>query len=163
MKYQTTLLEDAIKKFYNHLNIHKPSQLDMREIANLLKIPIHFLPIHSRTYKGEIIIDSRLPPEVQWEDFGHELCHILLQYGNQIININTLFLEYQEWKANNFMLHFCIPTFMLQKYKIHTIKEGVPLIRDKFGVRNEIAVKKLIHFRNQLIQSNSKTTYWFYK
>ncbi|MBP2079629.1 ImmA/IrrE family metallo-endopeptidase [Oceanobacillus polygoni] len=163
MKYQSTLLEDAIKKFYNQLNIHNPSQLDMREIAKSLNIPIHFLPIHSRTYNGEIIIDSRLPPEIQWEDFGHELCHILLQYGNQIININTLFLEYQEWKANNFALHFCVPTFMLQKYKISTINEGIYIIKNKFNVTDEIAKKRLNHYRNQLIQSNSKTTYWFYK
>ena len=55
--------------------------------------------------------------------------------------VNTLFLEYQEWKANNFALHFCVPTFMLQRYKIHTIKEGVSLIRVEFGVSNEIAEK----------------------
>lgn len=154
MKYQTTLLEDSIKEFYQKLNIYTPKQLSMREIARKLNIKLTFINISSRTYKGEIIIDSRLSPEEQWADFAHELCHVLLQYGNQIITLNSLFLEYQEWKANNFALHFCVPTFMLLEYKINSINEGVPLIKDKFGVRKEIAEKKLDHFRNQLIQSN---------
>ncbi|MEK4303693.1 ImmA/IrrE family metallo-endopeptidase [Oceanobacillus sp. FSL K6-0251] len=155
MKYHTTLLEDSIKQFYFYLNIYHPQQLDMIKIAELLKIKIHFAPFSSSTFRGEIIIDSRLAPEQQWEDFGHELCHVLFQYGNQILNINSLFLEYQEWKANNFALHFCVPTFMLQKYKIATIPDGISFITNKFQVRQEIAEKRLIHFRNQLIISNS--------
>ena len=154
MKYHTTLLEDAVKHLYVNLGIYYPHQLNILEIAEYLGIKVHFFDITSRVYKKEIIIDSRLSPEQQWEDFGHELCHLLLQYGNQILYINSLFLEYQEWKANNFALHFCVPTFMLQKYKIASITDGIPFITNKFQVRQEIAEKKLIHFRNQLIISN---------
>lgn len=150
MNYHTSLLEDTIKHIYFQLNIYTPQQLDMLKIAELLKIPIHFEPMSSRTYKGEIIIDSRLSPAKQWEDFGHELCHILLQYGNQILNLNSLFHEYQEWKANNFALHFCIPTFMLLKYEIATINEGIPIVKNNFNVTQEIAKRKLLHFRNKL-------------
>ncbi|WP_368483305.1 ImmA/IrrE family metallo-endopeptidase [Oceanobacillus sojae] len=39
-------------------------------------------------------MDSRLSPEEQWLDFAHELCHVLLQYGNQIINLNNLYIQY---------------------------------------------------------------------
>lgn len=42
--------------------------------------------------------------------------------------LNSLYLEYQEWKANNFVLHICIPTFMLRKsllqHKIDSIPEA---------------------------------------
>ncbi|UJL46816.1 ImmA/IrrE family metallo-endopeptidase [Virgibacillus sp. NKC19-16] len=150
MNYHTTLLEDAIEQFYFSLNIHHPQELKMKAIAELLEIPIHFVPISSRTYNGEIIIDSRLSPELQWEHFGHELCHVLLHFGNQILNINTLFFQYQEWKANNFMLHFCVPTFMLQKYNITNINEGIPFIMEEFKVTQEMAEIRLNHFRNQL-------------
>ncbi len=131
----------------------------MLDIAELLRINVHFIEISSRTYENEIIIDSRLTTEEQWEDFAHELGHVLFQHGNQILHINSLFLEYQEWKANNFALHFCVPTFMLQKslikYKIANIPEGIPLIRNKFNVTHEIAEKRLNHFRNQLQISKS--------
>lgn len=141
MKYHSTLLEDAVKHLYVNLGIYYPHQLDILAIAEYLEIKVHFWNVTSRIYKKEIIIDSRLSPEQQWEDFGHELCHLLLQYGNQILYINSLFLEYQEWKANNFALHFCVPTFMLQKYKIATITDGIPFITNKFQVRQEIAEK----------------------
>ncbi|MCJ7842639.1 ImmA/IrrE family metallo-endopeptidase [Lederbergia sp. NSJ-179] len=154
LNYHTTLLEDTVKKIYSHLDIYHPRQLDTLEIANSLDIKVHFINISSRTYKGEIIIDSRLSPEEQWEDFAHELCHVLLQYGNQIINLDSLFLKYQEWKANNFALHFCVPTFMLQKslliHKIASIPEAIPFIKNQYNVTDEIAEKRLIHFRNQL-------------
>lgn len=159
LNYQTTLLEETIKDIYLDLKIYHPRQLDILEIADLLNIKVHFINLSSRTYKGEIIIDSRLSPEEQWEDFAHELCHVLFQYGNQILNINSLFLEYQEWKANNFALHFCVPTFMLQKsllkHKIESIPEAIPYIINNYNVTDKIALKKLIHFRNQLIVSNS--------
>lgn len=150
MKYHTTLLEDAIKHFYVDLGIYYPHQLDILEIADYLGIKVYFWDISSRVYKKEIIIDSRLSPEEQWEDFGHELCHLLLQYGNQILHLNNLFLAYQEWKANNFALHFCVPTFILIKYEIANIPEGIPFITKTFNVTQKFAQKRLIHFRNQL-------------
>lgn len=154
LNYHTTLLEETIKDIYCDLNIYHPCQLDILEIADLLNIKVHFINLSSRSYKSEIIIDSRLSPEEQWEDFAHELCHVLFQYGNQILNINSLFLEYQEWKANNFALHFCVPTFMLQQsllnHKIESIPEAIPYIKNRYNVTDEIALKKLIHFRNQL-------------
>ncbi|GAB2558529.1 ImmA/IrrE family metallo-endopeptidase [Gracilibacillus alcaliphilus] len=158
MIYNTTLLEDAIKEIHSHIKIYHPQQLDMLIIADRLKVTVHFQPITSRAYEGEIIIDSRLSPEQQWEDFAHELCHILLQHGNQILSLNNLlieFLKYQEWKAHNFALHFCVPTFMLQKYEITNISESIPLIKENFNVTYEVAEKRLNHFRNRLLESNS--------
>ncbi|WP_373290650.1 ImmA/IrrE family metallo-endopeptidase [Oceanobacillus neutriphilus] len=90
-----------------------------------------------------------MDPE-QWLDFAHELCHVLLQYGNQIINLNNLYIQYQEWKANNFALHFCVPTFMLLEYKINTTNEAINIIKNKFYVTDKIAKKRVIHFENQL-------------
>ncbi|MCG5104671.1 ImmA/IrrE family metallo-endopeptidase [Oceanobacillus alkalisoli] len=153
MKYQTTILEDSVKYLYKDLGIYCPHQLDMMEIADYLGIKVYFLDISSRVYKKEIIIDSRLSPEQQWEDFGHELCHLLLQYGNQILHLNNLFLEYQERKANNFALHFCVPTFILLKYEIVNMNEGIHFITKTFNVTERFAQKRLIHFRNQLLMS----------
>lgn len=37
--------------------------------------------------------------------------------------IRLLYGKYQEWKATNFMFHFCVPTFMIQKYSITSLKK----------------------------------------
>ncbi|WP_149865378.1 ImmA/IrrE family metallo-endopeptidase [Bacillus zhangzhouensis] len=31
------------------------------------------------------LINTRLSPQEQWQDFGHELCHALRHEGNQLI------------------------------------------------------------------------------
>ncbi|MBM7707106.1 Zn-dependent peptidase ImmA (M78 family) [Chryseomicrobium aureum] len=158
MKYQTTLLEDWIKEFYLNIDIYYPDQLDLLKIADRLGILVHFEEFSSRIYNGEIIIDCRLSPEEQWQDFAHELCHLLRQDGNQLLLMCDPLLDLQEAKADNFSLHFCVPTFMLLKYKItnyFNVQDGIPFVTKKFKVTQEFANKRLIHFRNQLQLSKS--------
>ncbi|MDM5197022.1 ImmA/IrrE family metallo-endopeptidase [Fictibacillus enclensis] len=158
MKYQTTLLEDWIKEFYFNIDVYFSDQLDLLDIADRLGIFIHFEGFSSRVYNGEIIIDCRLSREEQWQDFAHELCHLLRQDGNQLLLMRNPFLDIQEAKAENFALHFCVPTFMLLKYKIANylnVQDGIPFVTKEFKVTKEFANKRLIHFRNQIQQSKS--------
>lgn len=158
MKYQTTLLEDWIKEFYFNIDVYYSHQLDLLDIADRLGILIHFEKFSSRVYNGEIIIDSRLSPEEQWQDFGHELCHLLRQEGNQLLLMSNQLLDIQEAKAESFALHFCVPTFMLLKNNISNyvnVQYGIPFVTEKFNVTDEFAKKRLIHFQNQIQQSKS--------
>ena len=60
----------------------------MITISSKLNIWLHFAPFGSRaiyrTNLPSIIIDNRKAIPHQWEDFGHELCHILFHVGNQL-------------------------------------------------------------------------------
>ncbi|MEC0490213.1 ImmA/IrrE family metallo-endopeptidase [Bacillus licheniformis] len=158
MKYQTTLLEDWIKEFYLNIDIYHPHQLDLLDIADRLGIFIHYAEFSSRVYNGEIIIDSRISSKEQWEDFGHELCHLLRQEGNQLLLMGNQLLDFQEAKAENFALQFCVPSFMLLQNKVVnylSIQDSIPFVVEKFNVTEEFAMKRLIHFRNQLQSSMS--------
>jgi Zn-dependent peptidase ImmA (M78 family) len=157
MQYQSSLLEDWIQNFYSHLDIYHPHQLDFLEIARRLGLYVHFQKFSSRIYAGEIIIDERLSPEEQYEDFAHELCHLYRQYGNQL-SMNKEFLLLQEAKAENFSLHFCIPTFMLLRYEIANfldIEAGVPFITKEFSVTEEFARERLKQFKRKILQAKS--------
>lgn len=157
MNYQTTLLEDWIKNFYYKIDIYHPHQLDILEISGRLGIYIDFRNMTSRIYEDDIIIDKRLSPEQQWEEFGHELGHYYRQEGNQLL-MHKDFLDLQEYKAENFALHFCIPTFMLLNYQISNyvnIKDGIKFVSEKFNVTQGFAQRRLSHFRNQIQQSIS--------
>jgi Zn-dependent peptidase ImmA (M78 family) len=165
MKYQTTLLEDWIKEFYFNIDVYYPRQLDLLDIAARLGIFVHFKEFSSRVYNEEIIIDSRLSPEEQWQDFAHELCHLLRQDGNQLLLMHNPFLDIQEAKAENFALHFCVPTFMLLQYKItnfSNVQDGISFVTEKFNVTQEFANKRLVHFRNQLQLSKSDQEFRVY-
>lgn len=161
--YNTTQIEDYIQKLYQSLSIFIPEQIDMLTIAHKLNIWLHFAPFGSRAIcidnLPSIIIDNRIMGYQQWEDFGHELCHVLFHVGNQIY-IPKLFLEYQEAKANNFMLHFCIPTFMLRSLDLpETKKAAIYLIAKTFNVSYHIAERRLSHYENQILSSHLQNVF----
>ncbi|PGU99385.1 MULTISPECIES: ImmA/IrrE family metallo-endopeptidase [Bacillus cereus group] len=156
--YYTTQIEDYIKKLYYSISIVLPEDIDMIKISHKLDIWLHFASFGSRAIcrndLSSIIIDNRQSIQHQWEDFGHELCHILFHSGNQL-QIPKMFLDYQEAKAKNFMLHFCIPTFMLRALDFpDTRVEAIYLITETFNVSFETAHKRLLHYENQLLASH---------
>ncbi|HDR7446057.1 TPA: ImmA/IrrE family metallo-endopeptidase [Bacillus toyonensis] len=155
--YYTTQLEDYVYNLYHSISIYTPEQIDMSAIAQKLNIWVHFVPFGSRAICRDnllsIIIDNRNTRYHQWEDFGHELCHVLLHVGNQLY-MPKLFLNYQEAKANNFMLHFCIPTFMLRALDLpETKNEAIQFIAKTFNVSFQIAERRLLHYENQILAS----------
>lgn len=156
--YYTTHIEDYIEELYHSLSIFDPEQIDMIIISQKMNIWVHFVPFGSRAIcrndLPSIFIDSRNTMYHQWEDFGHELCHILFHVGNQL-RMPKMFLDYQETKAKNFMLHFCIPTFMLRKLVLPDSRvEAISLIADTFNVSLESANDRLLHYENQLLASH---------
>jgi Zn-dependent peptidase ImmA (M78 family) len=151
MNYQTSLLEDWIYQFYKQIGISSPGQLDFRVIADCLGIQLEFWEVSSRLYKKKLIIDSRLTPQEQWEDFAHEICHKLRHSGNHM-TMPDMFLELQEFQANHFSYHFCVPTFMLRKLNFQkSRKETVYLIADIFNVTYALADKRLAMYENKML------------
>lgn len=157
MHYTTTHLEDWVKEFYNGLGIFHPHQLDFLDISNRLGFGVHFQDISSRYFRGDIIIDKRLSPQEQWQDFAHELGHALRHGGNQLY-MSKSFINLQENQAKTFMYHFCVPTFMLLNYEItnyYNIYDGISFVVEKFKVTDSFAEERLIHFRNKINQAKS--------
>ncbi|MCU7663394.1 MULTISPECIES: ImmA/IrrE family metallo-endopeptidase [Bacillus] len=152
--YYTTQLEDYIQHMYHSLSIIVPEQIDMIEIANKLNIWLYCAPFGSHAIERNgmysLIIDNRQTKQKQWEDFGHELCHILLHSGNQLL-MSKMFLDYQEAKAKNFELQFCIPTFMLRNLSPSYLTAH--FIAETFNVSLQFAEKRLLRFENQLLAS----------
>ncbi|WP_419962057.1 ImmA/IrrE family metallo-endopeptidase [Psychrobacillus sp. BM2] len=143
MGYTYNLMEEYVKKMYNSIGIYWPHQLDMEEIAARLGKTIIFLPYGSMTVSDAVLIDDRLTECEQWQDFGHELCHIEWHNGNQRV-LPFSFMEYQEWKASNFAYHACVPTFMLDKLELpNTEAKAIWVIQEKFGVERDFAEKRL--------------------
>lgn len=114
--YTFSHLEDFIRNVYLKLNIKSPAKSHLQEITDTLNIGIFYHPSPSQALRFDdryyIFLDSRLPADIQFEEFGHELGHVLLHTGNQESMLNS-YRHYQECKANLFALHFCVPSFML--------------------------------------------------
>jgi Zn-dependent peptidase ImmA (M78 family) len=150
MKYQTTLLEDWIEIFYSRIGINHPRQLDIHTIANRLGYSVIYRDISSRFYNDSVIIDERLSPQEQWQEFAHEVCHLERHAGNQLV-MPQPFMELQEYQANLFAYHFCVPSFMLLKLAIpNSNKQAIYFLANTFNVTLDFAVYRLELFRNRI-------------
>jgi Zn-dependent peptidase ImmA (M78 family) len=156
--YHTTRLEDYTENLYHSLAIFAPEQMDIMEIAQKLNIWVYFAPIGScaleRNGLLSIVLDERKSSQEQFEDFAHEVAHLFFHAGNQL-NMPKMFLDYQEAKAHNFAMQFCIPTFMLQKLSLPTTKsEAIHMLSHTFNVTPQLADKRLVHYQNQVLASH---------
>ncbi|MFC4600688.1 ImmA/IrrE family metallo-endopeptidase [Cohnella hongkongensis] len=145
--YRTTPLEQWVEHLWIKSGIVAPCQLNVEEVASRLDVWVHFMNDTSRAldYMGmrSILVDRRLDREAQWEDFLHELCHVLRHAGNQTV-MPKLFCEGQEAEANRFVLYAAIPFFMLRHLKLPArMDEAVETIALHFGVTFELARKRL--------------------
>ncbi|WP_407969038.1 ImmA/IrrE family metallo-endopeptidase [Bacillus altitudinis] len=146
-------LEEEVKKIYTKLNMFTPESIDMERIAVALKIWLHFERRPSIVFcvngSYSMVIDKRLNKKQQWEEFGHELCHVIKHYGNQF-DMHKLFRELQEFQAKQFMYHFCVPTFMLQKMRLPPLQsEAIKFIGDAFNVTYSFAARRLEIFERK--------------
>ncbi|WP_244294829.1 ImmA/IrrE family metallo-endopeptidase [Lysinibacillus fusiformis] len=153
-----THTEEYIKTFYLTIGISSPQDIQFLEISNHLGISTFYWSEQSQALftgnKRFILLNENLSPQQQWQEFCHELAHVLLHTGDQFY-MTPLFREYQEHKANNFMYHACIPTFMLDELQIYDCtKKTVIKIQELFNVEYEFALKRLTQYHNKLILQN---------
>jgi len=161
MKYQMTNLEKFIKNLFTNNNIFVPSDISMEKFADSFDIWIHYREqgseMHCINGLYSIILDSRLTRQEQFQDFAHEFGHVIKHEGNQHL-LAKEFIDLQEFQANNFMYHFCVPTFMLLNCALTnylSIYDGIQFISKTFNVTENFAQKRVIHFQNQCIQAKS--------
>ncbi|MEC3613218.1 ImmA/IrrE family metallo-endopeptidase [Bacillus velezensis] len=148
-----THLEEYVKNLYCRMGMTAPLHIDMQMIAKELDIWIHFEDTHSMMLKRDgmysIVLNQKKSPEEQWQDFAHELCHVLKHTGNHF-HMNKLFRELQEFQANHFMYHFCVPTFMLLNMELPQRRShAVILIAAAFRVTASFAEKRLELFERR--------------
>ncbi|MEK4029356.1 ImmA/IrrE family metallo-endopeptidase [Pseudobacillus sp. FSL P4-0506] len=149
----STRLEDYIFSLYQSIHIYEPEQLRIELIASRLGVNVEYIGGVSKTIhmpeQPLILINRHLTPEAQWQDFGHELGHLLRHCGNQMC-LPPPFIELQEWQANNFALHFCIPTFMMEQLEFPWRKqEVIYLLARTFTVEFSFAAHRLERWLHQ--------------
>lgn len=155
MSYTYTTADDYVKNLYQTIGISRPAQLCADTIAQRLGMKTVYLPVDA-TRIGEVIyLDERLPQKIQFQQFGHELCHVLWHPDNQL-HLTQAFIDMQENQANNFAYYACIPTPMLMEMELpETLREAVHKVSDMFNVTAEFAQKRLEMHINKMYQSTS--------
>ncbi|KAA0941579.1 ImmA/IrrE family metallo-endopeptidase [Sporosarcina sp. ANT_H38] len=142
-----THLEDYIYSLYKSIDITNPAELDISLIAKEIGVEIVYKENAFR-FDNEIVLVRGTKRE-EWIQFGHEVCHYLRHSGNQL-NMNPLFMRLQEWQAESFMYHFCIPSFMLHELDLPSDRNiAIWEIQKSFNVSREFAELRLEKFMQQ--------------
>ncbi|OLN21931.1 hypothetical protein BTO30_12050 [Domibacillus antri] len=154
MDFTKTHLEDFIETFYTSIGIQDPNELGIERIAARMGVIVDYVDGVSKCFKIEccsvILLNQHLSPHAQWQEFAHELCHLLLHAGNQHA-LPSAFLELQERQANNFALHFCIPSFMLERINLPFQKQAAILvISEIFGVEPSFAALRFEQYTRRV-------------
>lgn len=80
-------IEDFVLTFYFKMGIRKPEELCFKKVADELGVKVFYWPDASQALftgdKGFILLIEHSTPQQQWQDFCHELAHILFHVGNQ--------------------------------------------------------------------------------
>lgn len=136
-----------------YMGITRPNQLNIFDIAAKLDVYVEYWDRGSVALDSgdetTIFLDENLSPQSQWLQFGHELCHSKRHAGDQTV-LPLDFIKYQEWDAHSFSLHFCVPTFMLERLDLpYDIYKATRLVQKTFNVTAEVAVKRLKQLENR--------------
>lgn len=149
-------LENFVNELYSKMGILEPHQLNYRHISSRLGIKLFYWyePSQALFLKecAYIFLNAHLTSEQKWQDFCHELGHVLLHAGNQR-NLSSEFVKYQEAKANLFMYHACIPSFMLDQLNINDYaSETINQVANLFCVEDSFAAKRLEQYINHKLR-----------
>lgn len=139
-----THLEDFINELYRSLAITNPQQLQISYVAKLLKLKIYYGNVSLR-YENKLVI-KKSNRQREWQLFGHEVGHYLRHSGNHL-PMYPLFRDLQEYQANFFAYHFCVPTFMLMQVANISVYE----IMNQFNVDYKFASRRLEMYQNKIL------------
>lgn len=142
--------ENFVIKFYHSIGITEPYQLSIDVISKKLRISIVYWnytsEINKRKGKYRMFLNKNLSKCGQWVDFGHELGHYFHDEEHQSC-LPQQYIDYQEFKANYFSYHFCVPTFMLQNLRGVTVYDVMHL----FNVEFDFAYRRLEMYKHKVI------------
>ncbi|MCM3711005.1 ImmA/IrrE family metallo-endopeptidase [Sporosarcina luteola] len=146
-----SLLEDMVSSIYHSLAVTDLASFNCDELIAMISekfdISTYYFDEASEANnlggKYRIFLNENQSPQKIWQDFGHELGHILIHEGHQQSMVES-FRIYQEWQAEKFAYHFCIPTFMLNELAMPKHKcEAIGLISRLFNVEPHFADTRL--------------------
>jgi Zn-dependent peptidase ImmA (M78 family) len=154
--YQATPLEQWVESLYQQHGITSPAQLSMTNLAAKLHIWVYCMDMNSMAIEKDglfsINVDRRLSVKEQWEDFLHELCHVLRHSGNQMV-MPDRYVNWQEQDASSFQLYAAIPMSMLKKLALPDQKnEMVAFLAEEFQVTYRLANERIEQIQRRVLQ-----------
>jgi len=154
--YQLTPLEGWIERLYAQHEITDTEHLTISHLSAKLGIWTYYMDMNSMAIEHEgmvsINVDRRLSAKEQWEDFLHEVCHVLRHSGNQMI-MPEPYTDWQEQDAAAFQLYAALPFSMIQRLPLpERISEVIEVLSEEFQVTYKLAKARLEQIQRRELQ-----------
>lgn len=147
--YPFTYLETYIEELYFYYEISKRPSID--DVARKLDLRVIF-NCPTSYIRNEIILIETGTPEEEWEHFAHELGHYFRDNGSRQL-LPLQYEHYIEHRAENFMYHFCVPSFLLVQEDLPFCRtEAIHTIMKRYGVTKAFAKKRLDMYERKLLE-----------
>jgi Zn-dependent peptidase ImmA (M78 family) len=144
--YSRSYIEEDVRELYNRLEIHEPHQIDRFEISRKMNVKLYCAFRGSRAFRVDklefVVLQRHLNEERLHAEFFHELAHIKYHTGSQHSMTQSM-KDYQEWRAEQFMLHCLVPTDMLLRDELpRTENEAIYFLCERYRISVEHARKR---------------------
>ncbi|MFC5450807.1 ImmA/IrrE family metallo-endopeptidase [Paenibacillus aestuarii] len=154
--YQLTPLEAWIERLYTQHGITAPEHLTISHLSAKLGIWTYYMDMNSMAVEHEgkvsINVDRRLSAREQWEDFLHEVCHVLRHSGNQMI-MPEPYTDWQEQDAAAFQLYAALPFSMIRHLSLpERTSEMIEVLSEEFQVTYKLAKVRLEQIQRRVLQ-----------
>lgn len=132
-------MEEFVNQLLLEKGISTTSQLNIRDLAEAFDLEVFYWNCRTCYMDGAIIVDIEKEPIVQYEEFLHELAHVIYP-----VELET-FTDFERWryierKVNAIVPYIAVPKFALNLlYKAQTIEEA----SEMFGVSHQLIYKRL--------------------
>lgn len=135
--------EDVVNNELIKRGIDNISRLNIRDLSDAFGITLFFWNCSPRIIKHSgayyCVLDAKKPDVLQYEDFLHEICHVIFDDELRVTN-NTKQFNYRECKVDYLVPLIAIPKFALcELHNYQTIEE----LATVFNVSYELAYKRI--------------------
>lgn len=140
--------ENWVNKELLKKGIDSVDKLNIRDLSEAFGIDVYYWDMASCYMAGAIIIDIKKEPVTQYEEFLHELAHVI--YMGELKTLKDFNCwKYIEGKVNALVPYLAIPEFALGEiYKYNDVKE----IATEFGITYDLAFKRLIGIKGTTLR-----------
>lgn len=149
MTYDWTPVERAIERAYTVADFSPPIALE--DLCRLSRATVR--PLDAEPFclleRRIAVIDAGADRFTQREQAVHELAHILLRHGSQLL-VPALFTELQEREAHSLELRLLIPAHQLLAYleeeRPSTVERAIYGLAERFDVSIPFARRRYAQF-----------------
>lgn len=151
--------EEVVNNELIKRGIDNISRLNIRDLSDAFGITLFFWNCSPRIIKHSgayyCVLDAKKPDVLQYEDFLHEICHVIFDEHLLATKKKELYIN-KERKIDFLVPLVAIPKFALDHIRGKTIWE----ISEEFNISHNLVRRRIEHIKSKMILLKKEVKGW---